>query len=511
MERPENCILVIFGASGDLTRRKLVPGLFNLYRRNLLPEGFAIYGLGRTELDDATFRDSMREAIHTFVKEENIAEKDVAAFIENLYYQTMNIRDLDAYTEMKRRLDDINSKMNTEGNYVFYMSTPPRLFGAITEGLAHCKMNKDIPGESWRRLIVEKPFGYDLETARELNETLHKNFKERQIYRIDHYLGKETVQNMLVFRFANGLFEPLWNRNYIEYVEITSAESIGVGSRGGYYDGSGALRDMFQNHLLQVVGMIAMEPPAKFEATAVRNETIKVFNSLRPIPENEVGKYVIKGQYTESKVRGESIKGYRDEEGVPDDSKTATYVAVKFFVDNWRWGGVPFYVRTGKCLPTRVTEAVIHFKQTPHQLFGKPSEQCYQCNQLIIRIQPDEGILMKFNMKLPGSGFEVRTVNMDFHYSDLSNVYVPQAYERLLLDCMLGDATLYARGDAVEACWEFVDPILKAWENDGGIKVYGYPAGSWGPTAARELFNIPEGDWRYPCKNLAEDGEYCEL
>jgi len=319
------------------------------------------------------------------------------------------------------------------------------------------------------------------------------------------------VQNMLVFRFANGIFEPLWDRNNVERVEITSSESIGVGNRGGYYDGSGALRDMFQNHLLQVVGMVAMEPPVLFNADSVRNETIKVFDALRPIPPEEVPKFVVRGQYTSSTIRGEKVNGYREEKDVPEDSKTPTYLAVKFFIDTWRWGGVPFYVRTGKRLPTRVTEVVIHFKRIPHKLFNHSDSIYSESNKLIIRIQPDEGILIKFNMKLPGGGFAVKTVNMDFHYDDLKNAYVPQAYERLLLDCMLGDATLFARSDAVEACWKFVDPILQAWENDPKIKVFGYPAGTWGPLDAGKLFDDSKEDWRHPCRNLTDDGEYCEL
>ncbi|MCB0839387.1 MAG: glucose-6-phosphate dehydrogenase, partial [Bacteroidetes bacterium] len=332
------------------------------------------------------------------------------------------------------------------------------------------------------------------------------NFHEKQLYRIDHYLGKETVQNLLVTRFSNGIFEPLWNRNYIHHVEITSAEDIGVGDRGGYYDGSGALRDMLQNHLLQLVGMVAMEPPVVVDADATRNEILKVFQSLRPIKEEDVSRFVIRGQYIESVVKGEKIKGYRQEKGVADDSRTPTYVAMKFYIDNWRWGGVPFYIRTGKRLPTRVTEIVIHFKETPHHLFSGTGN-----NQLIIRIQPNEGILVKFGMKIPGAGFRVEQVNMDFHYADLADSYVPSAYERLLLDAMLGDATLYARGDAVEAAWEFVNPILEAWKHDASIPVYGYPAGTWGPEHADDMIEGEDLTWRYPCRNLADDGKYCEL
>ena len=360
-------------------------------------------------------------------------------------------------------------------------------------------------------MIIEKPFGYDLKSALHLMKTMTRIFREPQIYRIDHYLGKETVQNLLVFRFANGIFEPLWNRNYIHHVEITAAESIGVEGRGQYYDGAGALRDMVQNHLMQIMGVVAMESPSSFDSTAVRNETVKVFQSLREIPREEVSEFAVRGQYTTSVIDGEIIPGYREEEGVPDDSRIDTFAAVKVFIDNWRWGGVPFYIRAGKRLPTRVTEVAIHFKPTPHFLFAKESKESGGLNQLIMRIQPNEGIVLKFALKVPGAGFHVQNVNMDFHYSELSNTRVASAYERLLLDCMLGDSTLYARGDAVEACWRFVDPILQEWQNNPELKVHGYPAGTWGPREANALFHEHGVEWRYPCKNLVDDGLVCEF
>jgi glucose-6-phosphate 1-dehydrogenase len=342
-----------------------------------------------------------------------------------------------------------------------------------------------------------------------LNVELLKYFDEDQIYRIDHYLGKETVQNMLVTRFGNGIFEPLWNHNFIHHIEVTSAESLGVEGRGGYYDPSGALRDMVQNHLLQLVGFIAMEPPAVMEADAIRNEILKVFQALRPIPEDQISQYAIRGQYIASKIKGEDVPGYRQEKGVPEDSRTETYAALKFYIDNWRWAGVPFYIRTGKRLPTRVTEVVVHFKQVPHHLFNAYAGNSPVENQLIIRIQPDEGILLKIGMKVPGAGFHVQTVNMDFHYSSLAGKQLPSAYERLLLDSMQGDATLYTRGDAVEEAWRFIQPVIDAWASSRDIPVYGYPAGSWGPELADRF--IESGTWRYPCKNLTDDGTYCEL
>jgi glucose-6-phosphate 1-dehydrogenase len=395
-------------------------------------------------------------------------------------------------------------------NYIFYLATPPSMYALIAKSLAALHLNHQEEN-TWSRIIIEKPFGYDLRSAKELNREILACFNEDQIYRIDHYLGKETVQNVMVTRFSNGIFEPLWNRNYIDYVEITSAESIGVEGRGGYYENSGALRDMLQNHLLQLTAIIAMEPPAVNSPTAIRNETLKVFQSLKYLDDNALLKDVIRGQYLASAIRGENYKAYREEEGVHPESRTETYVALKLFVENWRWGGVPFYIRTGKNLPTRVTEAVIHFKPTPHTLFCSQDLSQPSNNQLIIRIQPDEGILLKFGMKVPGAGYRVQEVNMDFHYSDLGDIRIPDAYARLLLDCMHGDATLYARGDAVNEAWKFVDPILQYWESNPESPLHGYPAGTWGPVIADKLIEGEHLGWRYPCKNLTDDGKYCEL
>lgn len=498
MKETNNHVLVIFGASGDLTKRKLIPALFALFRQKLLPEKFAVLGASRTVMTDEAFRTRMEEFLPT-------GDEQVSDFKKLLFYQPLSTVRAEDFLPLKKRLQEITREFGIPENYIFYLSTPPSLYHVIPRLLAENGMSRST--NNFRRLIVEKPFGTDLESAKELNVQLLNYFDEQQIYRIDHYLGKETVQNMLVTRFSNGIFEPLWNHNYIERVEITSAESLGVEGRGGYYDHSGALRDMLQNHLMQLVGFVAMEPPVVAEADAIRNEIIKVFQSLRPIPENQVSKYVIRGQYMQSNIAGKSVPGYREENGVDPHSRTETFVALKFFIDNWRWGGVPFYIRTGKRLPTRVTEIVIHFKRVPHILFGQNAMT--QNNQLIIRIQPDEGILLKFGMKIPGAGFQVQTVNMDFHYSDLADTSIPAAYERLLLDCMQGDATLYARADAVEKAWEFVQPILNAWNSNPEIPIYGYPAGTWGPENSDRL--ITGGQWRYPCKNLTNDGLYCEL
>jgi len=508
MENPKNLIIVIFGASGDLTARKLIPAIFSLKSQKIMPDKYAILGVGRTKMSDEDFRKKMHGAIVTYSEEKVSDESLIYDFAKDLYYFSLDNISEAGYNELKTLLQELDKKYMIGGNIIFYMATPPSMYEVIAVNLSKCGLTVQESG--FRRVIIEKPFGYDLETGKRLNRTLHEIIPEDQIFRIDHYLGKETVQNLLVTRFANGIFEPLWNRNYIDRIEITSAESIGVEERGGYYDSSGALRDMVQNHLLQMVGLTAMEPPSSLDANAIRNEVLKVFQCLQPIKEGDVESQVIRGQYTGSLIRGECVTGYRYENGVSNDSRTETYVAIKFFINNWRWGGVPFYMRTGKRLPTRVTEIVIHFKQTPHHLFRRESGKL-SANQLIIRIQPDEGILLKFDMKEPGAGFNVKNVNMDFHYKDLADIRVPSAYERLLHDVMLGDSTLFSRDDEVEMAWKFLEPIQNAWASNKAIKVFGYPAGTWGPEHANDLIEGAELTWRYPCKNLADDELYCEL
>lgn len=503
MKQSESHILVIFGASGDLTKRKLIPALYELHTQQLLPEKLAVLGVSRTDLSDSDFREKMKE----FLSIQPHNEKDIEAFLEHLYYQPLSTADYTEYPILKSRLESLGKELSIPENYIYYLSTPPNLYQVIPKSLAEVGLNDSSKG--FKRLIIEKPFGTDLKSAQELNKNLLNYFNEDQLYRIDHYLGKETVQNMLVTRFSNGIFEPIWNHNFVHHIEITSAETLGVEDRGGYYDHSGAMRDMVQNHLMQVMGLVAMEPPVVIEADAIRNEILKVFQSMRPINKTDVAAHVIRGQYIKSNIGKELIKGYREESGVDPNSRTETFVALKFFIDNFRWAGVPFYIRTGKKLPARVTEVVIHFKNTPHHLFGNQAGTEPVSNQLVLRIQPDEGILLKIGMKVPGAGFRVQTVNMNFHYNELSDVYLPSAYGRLLLDCMQGDATLYSRGDAVEKAWEFVQPILDAWKNDPDIPIYGYPAGTWGPEIVDDL--MEDGMWRYPCKNLAHDGEYCEL
>ncbi len=505
MNSLQSQILVIFGASGDLTQRKLIPAVYNLFCRGFLPKHYLILGIGRTEYSDEAFR---KKVVYENEHLKDPSKKELDNFSKLIYYQPLQTKERGDYSKLASRLDKLSGKFDEGKNIIFYLSTPPSLYSPIAENLAEVNLNNEKDG--WKRLIVEKPFGYDLASAKALNRQLLDFFFEDQIYRIDHYLGKETVQNLIVTRFGNSIFEPLWNRNYIQRVEITSAESVGVEKRGGYYDGSGALRDMIQNHLLQLLALVAMEPPTKIEAGAIRNEKVKLFQSLRPLSDEDIRTNVVRGQYLGSKVESESLKGYREEDGVNPQSRTETFAALKFYIDNWRWADVPFYIRTGKRLPTRVSEVVIHFKPNHHHLFTSKSLQDKH-NILVFRIQPNEGILIKFGLKVPGAGFDVETVNMDFLYDKLTNKYVPEAYERLILDCMQGDATLYARGDSVEAAWEFIDPILQAWENDTSLPIFGYPSGTWGPEHLDDLIEGEDQMWRYPCKNLTDDGNYCEL
>ncbi|MDA1121776.1 MAG: glucose-6-phosphate dehydrogenase [Bacteroidetes bacterium] len=506
MAKPDNHILIIFGASGDLTARKLIPAIYELFTGDFLPEKFAVVGVSRTELSDDDFRKKVLvESPYLSEEDDNVKKQ----FASNLHYCALDPQEGGQYGKLVEKLAEVDAEIGNLSNYIFYLSTPPSLYPIIPKNLASVGLNDEKDG--WRRIIIEKPFGYNLETAQSLNERLKASFHERQIYRIDHYLGKETVQNVLVTRFANSIFEPVWNRNYIHHIEITSAESVGVEKRGGYYDTSGALRDMVQNHLLQVAALVGMEPPTKVDSYHIRNEKLKFFQSIKPYRDDEISNHVIRGQYVESVIKGENINGYRNEPDVDPNSRTETYVAMKFFVDNWRWAGIPFYIRTGKKLPSRVTEVVIHFKHSPYHLFANHKGVSNSHNQLILRVQPSEGIQFKFGMKIPGSGFDVKNVNMDFLYSSLTDAHLPDAYERLLLDCMMGDSTLYARGDSVEAAWEFIDPILKHWENNPDEKIFGYPAGTWGPEHADSLIDGKEFAWRYPCSNLIDDGVFCEL
>ncbi|OAV43692.1 glucose-6-phosphate dehydrogenase [Lewinella sp. 4G2] len=501
--------LVIFGASGDLAQRKLIPAVFDLFRGDYLPEKFALLGASRTNMTDDEFRQKVVYNNEHFDAKGQPDEK-VKAFADLLFYQDLASYDGEKdINDLGKRLRKLNKDLGVGSNYIFYLSTPPSLYSTIPPALAKAGLNETPDG--WSRLIVEKPFGYDIESAKQLNEEIQTHFEEDTIYRIDHYLGKETVQNLLVTRFANGFFEPLWNRNYIQSVQITAAETVGVGTRGGYYDGSGALRDMVQNHLLQVLAHVAMEPPIRADAPSIRGEKLKLFQSLREIKREEVRNHVIRAQYTEGRTKDGDVVSYRDAEGVPEKSTTETYVGMKFFIDNWRWAGVPFFVRTGKCLPMKLTEVVITFKNPPQAIFSQYDNYAMSCdNQLIIRIQPDEGMALEFGMKVPGEGFRVKNVDMDFFYRDLTKNDVPDAYTRLLLDCMKGDPTLYARGDSVEAAWDFVDPILKAWEANE-VPLYSYPAGTWGPLQSDALWSGLGNGWRNPTSSLTAEKHYTKL
>lgn len=493
----ENQILVIFGSNGDLAKRKLLPAIFQLYLDNLLPEKFVVLGAGSQEKDEAAYRADVRDSLKEFAKKSmKTGASKLKDFLELVYYKKVHNQTEEDFGALKEYIDRLSVELDIPQNTVYYFSIPPFLYEVVAANMVKYGLNVEDKG--WKRIIVEKPFGYSYDTAIDLDQKLHSGFHEDQIYRIDHYLGKETVQNIMVTRFYNGFFEPIWNRKYIDRIEITASEKIGVGNRGGYYETSGAMRDMIQNHLLQVLAVVAMEPPAIFDSDSIRNETVKVLQALRPIKGKDVAQYVVRGQYVSGQVGEEVQKGYRQETGVAPNSKTETFVALKLFIDNWRWGDVPFYVRTGKQLPEHVTEVVIHLKPAPHQLF---KQLCLTepNNMIILRINPDAGVAIDFGMKIPGAGYKVQNVNMAFHYSDLTDKKISEAYERLLLDCMTGDSTLYARADAVKASWKFVDPILQAWQTNPDIPLYFYESGTWGPKESDALFGS-DGfkKWRQP-------------
>ena len=495
-------VMVIFGASGDLTKRKLMPALYSLFKDNRLPKEFSILGVGRTVYSDSQYRSYILDEIKKFIKEEDQNETWIDAFISHLYYLSIDPAIESEYGLLSCRLEELGGEERPD-NVLFYLATPPSLYGVIPLHLKKWKLNTKNS-----RIIVEKPFGYDLESAQKLNKIYSSVFEERQIYRIDHFLGKETAQNLLAFRFANGIFEPLWNRKYIDYVEVTAVENLGIESRGGFYETAGALRDMVQNHLIQLVALTAMEPPAVFNADNFRNEVVKVYESLTPLNEVDLNEHIVRGQYTASN----SKKGYREEKGVNPESRTETYIAMKLGISNWRWSGVPFYIRTGKQMPTKVTEIVVHFKETPHQVFhSADGNEHPMANKLILRLQPNEGIVLKFGMKMPGPGFEIKQVTMDFSYDKLGGVPSGDAYARLIEDCILGDATLFTRSDAVEASWKFFDPVLNYWTNNSDAPLYGYPAGTWGPLESEAMMHEHGAEWTNPCKNLTNTDQYCEL
>jgi glucose-6-phosphate 1-dehydrogenase len=492
---PEPSTIVIFGASGDLTKRKLVPALYSLASDQLLPR-VAIVGTSRSEITDDAFRSSMKEGVEKYARRRPLDPDVWGHFGPGIVYQKCSFDDLEQFKQLRKRIEQVEQQRNLPGNRLFYLSTPPTAFAPIIKNLGAAGLvdPKDRP---YARVIIEKPFGTDLSSAQALNKEVRSVLQEKQIYRIDHYLGKETVQNLLVFRFANGIFEPLWNTKYVDHVQITGAETLGVEGRGSYFDNAGILRDMVQNHLMQVLNLAAMEPPVSFDADSVRDEKLKVLKALRPIEPHQLHERVIRGQYASGSVLGTQVPGYREEQGVPPDSKTETFVALKLFIDNWRWAGVPFYLRSGKRMPKRVTEIAIHFKEAPHRLFRGHQMADVNANVLAVRIQPDEGITLSIGSKVPGPSIEIAPVTMEFRYASSFGVEAPEAYERLLLDALNGDGTLFTRGDEVEASWQFITPIHQAWAKSD-FAPFLYEAGTWGPEAARQLISQDGRQWRKP-------------
>jgi len=489
---PDPNVIVIFGASGDLTARKLMPALYNLALNRYLPVGFSVVGAANTPWSNEDFRRSMRTAVERFSRTQPMDAAVWESFAEGLHYVPMSFEDADAYNRLANCLQEVDRTRGTAGNRVFYLATVPGLFMTILERLGAARLAR--PTNGWTRVIIEKPFGRDLDSARALNGAVHNSFAESQVYRIDHYLGKETVQNVMVFRFANGIFEPIWNRRYVDQFQITVAEDLGIERRGAYYERAGALRDIFQSHLLQLLSIVAMEAPPNFDAETVRDEKVKVLRSIRPV---SVETDVVRGQYGPGWVAGEEVVGYRQEDNVAADSQTETYVAIRLFIDNWRWADTPFYLRTGKRLPKRASEIAIQFKNAPHMPFARTVVQSLNPNVLVMRIQPHEGASLKIAAKIPGPTMQLRTVNMDFFYGSSFLVESPDAYERLILDCMLGDPTLFAREDEVERAWSFADRIEAAWrENTPSFP--NYPAGSWGPEEADALIERDGRRWRRP-------------
>ncbi len=488
---PGATTLVIFGASGDLTRRKLLPALHTLSRGQRLPARFSVIGVARSPLGDEDFRQAFRDSLREFA---GLAEPDEVAdsLAGRMYYIQGELDDPDLYRQLAARIDAIDGA----DGVLFYLAIPPAVYGTVIEQIGAAKLSGHVAAVGWRRIIIEKPFGTDLASARDLNQLVHRHFDERDVFRIDHYLGKETVQNLLVFRFANGMFEPIWNRRYIDHVQITAAETVGVERRAAYYEGAGALRDMVQNHLMQLLALVAMEPPIAFTAEGVRDRKIDALISIQPLVIDGRADTVVRAQYADGWVTGAVVPGYRGEPGVAADSRTETFVAMRLLLDSWRWAGVPFYLRTGKRLPKRTTEIAIQFKRPPLEVFKRVSPTPVASNLLVINVQPDEGISLRFEAKLPNTRMQLAPVMMNFRYGTAFGGTVPEAYETLLIDAMLGDATLFARHDFVEASWALITPVHEAWQADTAEPLPQYEAGEWGPKQAAAFMARDGRRWR---------------
>ena len=492
---PDPSIVVLFGATGDLAHRKVIPAIYQLWRTNLLPHEFILIAVGRRPYDDATFRTEIRTSLDEHCRVLPIDEAAWESFAKRIIYQRLDFDDPAGFDRLAAQIAATDAEHETRGNVLFYLATQPSQFAEIVAQLGRVGLDHERHDSGWRRIVIEKPFGHDLESARKLNRDVGRVFRESQVYRIDHYLGKETVRNLLVFRFGNGIFEPLWNRRYVDHVQITVAESIGIENRGAFYEQTGASRDVLQNHLLQLVSLIAMEPPATFEADALRDEKVKVLRAMSDVSTDPRHGDVVRGQYGPGWVAATQVPGYREEEDVDPTSETETFVAAKLTIDDWRWSGVPFYVRTGKRLPKRATEIAIQYREVPHRLFKDEGVEP-DANLLAIRIQPDEGIMLRFGAKVPGLGLDVRSVTMDFGYGSAFNVDSPDAYETLILDALQGDASLFTRADEVEEAWGIVDPIVGSWAAAPAPDFPNYDAGTWGPAASDELLARDGRRWR---------------
>lgn len=494
---PESCILVIFGATGDLTARKLIPALYNLAREGQLPSHFGCVGFARRSKTDDEFRDEMREAVENYSRSKPIDDQLWNNFKEKLFYHASDFDQDTGYDELKKLLDKLDTQLGTKGNRVFYLSIQPSYFPTVVEKLKKHELiyHADQIKDKWSRIVIEKPFGEDTESAKELQYHLMEHLDESQVYRIDHYLGKETVQNILVFRFSNPIFETIWNNQYIDNIQITVGEEIGIGTRGRFFEEAGILRDIVQNHMMQLLSLVAMEPPINLQADSIHNEKVKVLHSIRPFAEDEIDHYVVRGQYGPGFVDGKPVKGYREEDNVNPKSLVETFVALEFYIDNWRWNGVPFYLRAGKRLPKRATEISITFKKAPTYLFPDISSSI-ESNILVIRIQPDEGISLKMNCKVPAMNTMIQPVKMDFRYGNYFGSTPPEAYERLICDCMAGDNTLFARDDEVLMSWQLLTPVLKHWEAHPLTDFPNYASGTWGPEACDQLLQREGRQWR---------------